>query len=323
MELLEQALKIDPDFAECWAALAEAHLYIAGFTPTLDRIERAQAMADCARKAIALDPAQGHARAMLGVYEFVNHNPIAALDLAYEAHRLAPNDPNVTLRLGIFLLYLGRAGAARPYIEAAVEGDPVHGRNYAALCAVHLCLGDFDKAIAAGRRVADLGFPSPWLAVAYAANGQHERAVKTYYDLRTLFGTTIMRPPGMPPIDDAARDAYFALAAKGICSGNPDVRAAYCAMLDALHQTMADPYDNSIAYPAIFMGYAELVTKVYGEQTSIANVFGLMALWVDVDPIRRTYQHPDFMAFAEHIGFVAAWEKYGWPDLMPVVPGTK
>ena len=323
VDLLEQALKIDPHFAECWAALAEAHLYLAAFTPTLDRLERAKSMADCARRAIALDPAQGHARAMLGVYEFVNRNPAAALDLAYEAHRLAPNDLNVTLRLGIFLMYLGRPNAALPYIETAVEGDPVHGRNYAALCAVHLCLGNFEQAIAAGQRVSDLGFPSPWLAVAYAANGEHERAVKTYYDLRTLLGTTIMRPPGMPPIDDAARDAYFLFAAKGICSGDAEARVAYCRMLDALHLTMADPYDNSIAYPAIFMGHADLVMKVYGEQTSIANVFGLMALWVDIDPIRRTYQHPDFMDFAKRVGFVAAWNKYGWPDLIPGVPVTK
>ena len=39
IDLLEQAVEIDPDFAECWAALAEAHLYIAGFTPILDRVE--------------------------------------------------------------------------------------------------------------------------------------------------------------------------------------------------------------------------------------------------------------------------------------------
>lgn len=323
IELLEQAVTIDPDFAECWAALAEAHLYIAGFTPTLDRIERAGYMADCARRAIALDPEQGHALAMLGVYEFVNRNPVAALDYGYEAHRLAPNDINVALRLGTFLLNLGLAHLALPYIETVVERDPVHARNYAALCAAHLCLGNFAQAIAAGQRMADLGFPAPWLAVAYASNGEHARAVETYWNLRTLLGTMIMRPPGMPPIDDAARDAYFDLAARGICSGDPDARAAYCVMIDALHLTMADPYDNSVAFPAIWMGHAELVMKIYGEQTSLANIFGLMTLWVDVDPIRRTRLHPDFMRFAEHVGYVAAWEKYGWPNTLRPVAETK
>jgi Tfp pilus assembly protein PilF len=322
IERLEQALAIDPDFAECWTALAEAHLYVATFTPRLDRVERASLMADCARKAIALDPAQAYARSLLGVYEFVNHNAVAALDLAYEAYRLAPNESEVAVRLGGFLLFLGHARAALPYLEAAVDRDPVQGRNYAALCAAHLCLGNFDQAIAAGRSMADLGFPAGLLAIAHAANGEHERAVDIYYGLRTLLGSWFMRPPGMPPIDDAARDAYFMLGAKGVCSGDAEARATYCGMLDALHLTMADPYDMSIAYPAIFMGHAELVMKIYGEQANLSNLFGLMTLWADVDPIRRTHQHPDFMAFAERIGFVEAWEKYGWPDLMPADPRT-
>ena len=63
--------------------------------------------------------------------------------------------------------------------------------------------------------------------------------------------------------------------------------------------------------------------KIYGEQTSLANIFGLMTLWADVDPIRRTREHPDFLRFAERVGYVAAWEKYGWPDLMPALTGTK
>lgn len=323
IERLEQALEIDPEFAECWAALAEAHLYSATFTPTPDRLERGEAMAHCARRAIALDPSQGYARVTLAVYEFTRHNAVAALDLAFEAHRLAPNNSEVAVRLGAFLLFLGRPRAALPYIEAAIEGDPVHGRNYATLCAAHLCLGDFDRAVAAGQSMADLGFPAGPLAIAHAARGEHQRAVDIYYDLRMLLGTMIMRPPGMPPIDDAARDAYFLFAAKGVCSGDAEARAAYCRMLDTLHQTMADPYDISIAYPAIFTGHAELVMKIYGEQPNLSNLFGLMHLWADVEPIRRTVEHPDFMAFAEHIGFVAAWEKYGWPDLMPAVSEAK
>lgn len=322
IERLEQALEIDPDFAECWTALAEAHLYIATFTPAPDRVERAQAMAECARKAIALDPTQAYARSLLGVYEFVNHNAVAALDLAYEAYRLAPDESEVAVRLGAFHLFLGHTRAALPFLEAAADRDPVHGRNYAALCAAHLCLGNFDQAIAAGRSMADLGFPAGLLAVAYAANGEHARAVGIYYDMRTLLGTWIMRPPGVPPIDDAARDAYFMMGAKGVCGGDPEARESYCRMLDVLHQTMPDPYDMSIAYPAIFMGHAELVMKIYGEQPNLSNLFGLMNLWADADPIRRTWQHPDFMAFAERTGFVAAWEKYGWPDLMPADPRT-
>lgn len=321
IDRLEQALRIDPDFAECWAALAEAHLYSATFTPTLDRPERAARMADCARRAIELDPSQGHARATLAVYEFTRHNAVEALDLALEARRLAPNDGEVAIRLGQFLLFLGRPRAALPHIEAAIDRDPVHGRNYATLCCAHLCLGDFDRAISAGKSMADLGFPAGPLAIAYAANGEHARATELYYSFRTLLGTMFMPPPGMPPLDDAARDAYFMFAAKGVCSGDPEARAAYCSMLDGLHQVMADPYDISIAYPAVYMGHAELVMKIYREQPNLSNLFGLMSLWSDSDPVRRTVEHPDFMGFAEEIGFVAAWERHGWPERMPTLRG--
>ena len=323
IERLEQALLLDPDFAECWAALAEAHLYSATFTPTLDRQERAEKMAQCARRAIAIDPSQGYARVTLAIYEFTRHHAVAALDLAFEAHRLAPNSSEVSIRLGGFLLFLGRARAALPYIEAAIEQDPVHGRNYVTLCAAHLCLGNFDEAIAAGESLKDLGFPAGPLAVAYAVNGEYERAVETYYGMRTLFGTWVMPPPGIATIDDAARDAYFMFGAKGVCSGEPDAREAYCRMLDALHLTMPDPYDISIAYPAIYTGHAELVMKIYAEQPNLSNLFGLMFLWSDAAPIRQTVEHPDFMVFAERMGFVAAWEKYGWPDRMPEDPRPK
>ena len=316
-DLLTQALEIDLNFAECWAALAETHLYTAVLTPSLERSALAERMADAARKAIALNPESGHARAMLGVYEFINGNPVAALDLAFEAYRLEPTNVDVMVRLGSFLMYIGQTRDAMPYIKAAIERDPVHGRTYIALCAGYHCLGEYDKAIAAGERMVDLGIPGLWLAVAQAANGFHEKAVSTYYDVRALLGTVITRPPGMPPMDDAARDAYFGIAAKGVCSGKIEDRALYCQVLDGLHATMTDPYDPSIAFPAIWMGHAELAIKIYREGMSLANMFGLMTLWSDSDPIHQTRLHPDFMSFAKDIGLVAAWEKYGWPDLMP------
>lgn len=320
IELLETALERDPEFAECWSAIAEAHLYTAVFTPSLERAELAERMAAAARKAISLNPESGHARAMLGVYEFINHNPAGALDLAFEAHRLEPANVDVTVRLGSLLMYIGRTREAMPYIKSAIERDPVHGRTYIALCAGHLCLGEYDEAIVAGQRMVDLGIPGLWFAVMQAAAGLHEKAVETYRGSRVHLGTTIMRPPGMPPMDDAARDAYFDLAAKGVCSGKAEDRALYCQVLDGLNATMADPADPSIAFPAIWMGHAELVMKIYSEQMTLANMFGLMTLWSDSEPIRQTRLHPDFMSFAEDTGMVEAWEKYGWPDLIPTDP---
>lgn len=317
IEFLKQAVELDPDFAECWTALAEAHVNTIVFTPRLDRVARSRLMADCAARAIELDVRQGHAHAMLGIQEWTLGNPVGALDHAYEAYRLEPNNADVTARLGSFLLYIGHSQAALPYIEEAIEQDPVYGRNFAMLCAAQFNLGNLEAALAAGQRMIDLGMPGMWLAVIQAALGQNEKAVETYYRQRLLMNTVILPPAGLAPMTDEARDAYWTIAAKGTCSGKEEDRSNYCRVLDGLHMAMPDPCDPSIAFPAIWMGHAELVMKLYREQIHPANMLGLMSLWTDVEPIRQTRLHPGFLSFAEDIGLIAAWEKYGWPDLLP------
>ncbi|MFP4208769.1 MAG: hypothetical protein ACLFSC_08920 [Wenzhouxiangella sp.] len=317
IELLEKALDLEPEFAAGWTALAEAHAYTAVYTPCLDRVAQSVRMAECASKAIELDPAQGHARALLGIHRWTENDPAGALDLAHEAHRLEPDNPDVTLRLGSFLLYIGRTREALPYIESAIEQDPVNGRNFAMLCVAQMNLGNLEAAIAAGQRMVDLGLPSMWQAVAIAAAGDRELAVEQYWQTRLLMNTVIFPPAGTRPLSGPALNTYWKVAAKGVCSGRKVHRVVYCAMLDYLHASLPDPCDTSIVAPAIWMGYSKMVFKTLGTQVTPANMYCLMSLWADIDPIRQTRIHPEFLPFAERIGLVAAWEKYGWPDLLP------
>ncbi len=322
VELLERSLEIDPEFAECWTALADAHIHNAVYTPCLDRIERSQKAAECGRRAVELDPAQGHALAIQGIHEWTRKNPAGALDLAFEAYAREPHSADVASRLGSFLLYIGRTRDALPFVEAAVEQDPANGRNHAMLSTAHFNLGNIEEAIAAGTCMVDLSLPGMWLAAVRASQGDYRTATEDYYASRTLMNSVILPPAGTQPMADDARDAYWKIAANGCCSGKAEDRAIYSQMLTGLHAAMPDPYDPSIAFPAIWMGHAELVMKLYREQIHPANMFGLMSLWADTDPIRTTREHPDFIDFAEEIGFVAAWDRYGWPDVMPVDPRT-
>jgi TolB-like protein len=317
---LEQALEIDPDFAECWTALANAHIMTAAITPSLERVAQSAEAARCAERAIALDPGQGHACSILGIHEWTRSSPARALEMAFEAYARDPNDADVCSRLGSCLLYLGKSREALPYVEEAVDRDPVYGRNYAMLTSAYLSLGEIDKALVAGQRMADLGTPAIWLALAQFVAGDLRAAERTHYNLRSFLGTTLMSPPGVAPMDDAARDAYFAFGARGIYSGVQADRAAYCQMLGGLHATMPDPYDSTIAFPAIAMGHSDLVMKIYSECIHPSNMFILMSLWIDIDPINRTIRDPRFMDFAERIGMVEAWERFGWPDLIPGDP---
>lgn len=322
IELLEAALVIDPNFAACWTALAEAHVYTAVYTPCLDRLGQSQKMAECAKRAIGLDPNQGHARAMLGIHRWTENDPLGALNLAFEAYRLEPNNPDVLLRLGSFLLYIGRTREALPYVQAAVDQDPVNGRNYAMLSVAHLNLSNIDSAIEAGQRMVDLGLPSMWLGVATAASGDRKLAVDQYRQTMKLMNKTMFPPAGAKPLSGAALYAFWETAARGVCSGQAIPRKLYCVLLDHLHKTLHDPYDISIVQPAIWMGYTDMVFKTLGKQITPANMPCMMSLWADIEPIKQVRLHPDFLSFAEGIGLVAAWERYGWPDLLPAPINT-
>ena len=229
---------------------------------------------------------------------------------------LEPHNPDVVIRLGAFLLYCGRTAEALPYIEAAIDQDPVHGRNFALLSTAYLNSGAINKAISAGQRMTDLGFPSLWLGVATTMAGKHELAVEQYRQTRLLLNTVIFPPAGSVPMSPEALDAFWLMAAKGVCSGAEEDRAQYCNMLEMLYATLPDKYDTTIVMPAIWMGHSDMVFKTIGEQITPANFFCLQGLWADREPINQIRLHPEFLNFAQRIGLTAAWEKYGWPDLL-------
>ncbi len=317
IQFLQQALEIDPLFAEAWVELAEAHHNVAVYTQCFDRNAAAQRMAVCARKAIELSPQLGYPYALLGTYEWTQNNIVGALDFAFKAYRRQPDHPGVAMRVASFLIYCGRTADAVPYVKTALDQDPIDPRKYALLWAVHFGRGDFEEALKAAQRVVDLGWPSTYLAFTSAAMGRNELAIEQYQFTKQLVNTMILPPVGSGPISDDAMDAYWLMAAKGICGCQDADRQIYGQVLEMMYRTLHDKADMAISGPAIFMGNPDLVFKTFGHHLTPANILSLLVLWADVDPIRRVWQHSEFIPFAQRIGMAAAWDKYGWPDLLP------
>jgi TolB-like protein len=317
IHLFEQALELDPDFAECWVALAEAHQLVSVYTQCLDRNAEAARMAECAHRAIALSPKLGYAYSLLGVYELTRFNFVAALDYGYQAYRLDPNDPAVAMRLAYFLIFIGRTRDAAPYIRAALDQDPVDGRKHALVWGVQFGMGDLEAASSSAQRMVDLGMMSTCLAITSAAQGKHDLAIEQYQLTKQKVNDIILPPVGIGIQTPEAMDAYWLVAAKGICSGREEDRQTYFQVLEMLYGVLHDKSDFAISGPAIVTGNAELVFKTFGHCISPSNLMALVPLWTKVDPICRVWQHPEFIPFAQRIGMAAAWDKYGWPDLLP------
>lgn len=317
VNLLSQAVSLDPDFAEAWLLLAELHQLIAIYTACLDRPAESALMAACVERALAIKPDLGQAYSLLGLHRLVQNDFVGALDLAFKGYEMEPNNPQVAMRLGSYLMFCGRTDAGIYYIEEALAQDPIDGRKHMLRGTGRFNRGDIDGAIADYQRSVELGFASIYLAVATAATGQYDLAVEQYMQTRLLLNKSIFPPAGTTPMTPEVMDAYWLVAAKGVCSGKSEDREAYCRTLDYLHLTMHDNGDHAIALPTVFMGYTEMLYKTLGERISPSNIACLISIWADIDPIRQIWQHPEFIPFAQRIGMAAAWDKHGWPDLLP------
>jgi tetratricopeptide (TPR) repeat protein len=317
-ELLGQAVALDPNFAEAWVLLGDVRQRMGIYLVDTDLTEASAIMADCVRKAMAIKPNLGMAYGLLSLHQLTCNNIVGSLDLAFKGYEVEPNNPAVAVRLGGLLLICGLTRKAMRYLDEAIDQDPVDGRHYMVRSAGQLNLGNIDAAIADARRCVDLGFPSMWLGVANAAAGNHDLAVDHYQQSRLMLNNSIPPPVGIVPMSPEVMDAYWLVAAKGVCSGRAEDRETYCRTLDYLHATMVEKEHLAITLPAVFMGYADLLFKTIGTRITLQNLACLMSLWADVDPIRQIWQHPEFIPFAQRIGMAAAWDKYGWPDVLPV-----
>jgi TolB-like protein len=317
-ELLEEAVALDPDFAEAWVLLGDVHQRMGIYLIGIDQTEASTKMANCVRKAMAIKPDLGMAHGLLALHQVTQNDFVGALDLAFQAYSVEPQNPAVAIRLGGLLLFCGLTRQGMRYVHEAVDQDPADGRHYMLRSAGNLNLGNVDAAIADGQRCVDLGFPSMWLGSALAAAGQHDAAVDAYQQTRHLLAKSVPPPSGITPMSPEVLDAYWLVAAKGVCSGIAADRDTYCRTLDFLHTTMVDKEHTAITLPAVLMGHADLFFKTIGTRITLGNVAGLMSIWADIDPIRQIWQHEEFIPFAQRIGMAAAWDKYGWPDLLPV-----
>ena len=318
-ELVKEAVALDPNFAEAWVLLGDIRQRMGIYLVDTDHAEASAIMAECVRKAIAIKPNLGMAYGLLSLHQLTCNNIVGCLDLAFKGYEVEPNNPAVAVRLGGLLLICGLTREAMRYLDEAIDQDPVDGRHYMVRSAGQLNLGDTDAAIADARRCVDLGFPSMWLGVANAAAGNHDLAVDHYQQTRLMLNNSIPPPAGIVPMSPEVMDAYWLVAAKGVCSGRPEDRETYCRTLDFLHATMIEKEHLAITLPAVFMGYADLLFKTIGTRITLQNLACLMSIWADIDPIRQIWQHPEFIPFAQRIGMTAAWDKYGWPDLLRVL----
>ena len=124
IELVEQALELDPEFIDAWMRKAFLHMLGAGFL-TGDESAAAHAAAlEAANRALDLDPNSGHAHAILAVY----HGQLGDwMNSEIEWRRAiglggVPADDAAHY---LVMMAVGHVARAVPALEASLDQDPV------------------------------------------------------------------------------------------------------------------------------------------------------------------------------------------------------
>jgi adenylate cyclase len=178
--LLEQAVKLDPNFATAWTLLARTYLAEAkvGWSDASEALARAEKIVE---KCIALDDTQSdsyHALAGIRILEGRHAEAVAA---AERAVALGPNVADAHGFLGLVLNYVGRPLEAIARVEQAMRLSPVYPDWCLGMLGIsYRLLKRYDEAIAADkerlRRNPLNAFSDIRLAVVYAELGRMDEA---------------------------------------------------------------------------------------------------------------------------------------------------
>lgn len=162
-EEFKRAIKIDPDYAQAHARLAGTYGMMAntGLLTGAEALELGLAHID---RAIELDPYDGFAVAVRGMYNIMERRPDE--NDFIRAIELSPNSPEVLEIYASFLRQQNRPAEALPHLERALELDPLSTMLFHNLGRSLISLGRFEEAAGAFDRIAQIDPGNP-----YAAHG--------------------------------------------------------------------------------------------------------------------------------------------------------
>jgi len=316
VELLEQAVGLDPNFAEAWAWLADAHYSL----PDQSVTRKAKHHFESGRRAVArsmeLDPDAPHVYHAAAYRASVEGRVDQAVAMFHKGHQMDPSDAEMKVAYGIGLNALGLAEQALPLIKEGLAQEPLMPAHLLNQAQCEWALGDVEAAGKTFRRSFELGTPEAVFFEAYrlahvssareaidyvrARKDRLERNITQYFVIPFtwfLFDMALYRKIGM----------FRWMLAN--------------TMPLLLRSGIATPTLSSIALNA-FIGDAKALFRAIRRYPTAHLYVLTQIMMLPTEEARRIRTHKAFPKFADEIGLVKGWQTYGWPDMAQPNPGT-
>jgi len=190
-EVLEQAVRFDPNYAQAWAGKAHAHRTLANFLVGADMHEHYQKSIEAINKALALDENLSEAYSALCENKMYHEYDFAGAERACQ--RAVELDPNSSLAHQIYARYFntrGRHNEAIAEIKTAIDLEPTSLFNQRGLGVALYLARRYEEAVVQLKRVIamDKNFITTyeWLIPALEMQGNHAEAFEWFIEQQNL-----------------------------------------------------------------------------------------------------------------------------------------
>jgi serine/threonine protein kinase/lipopolysaccharide biosynthesis regulator YciM len=191
VEFFQQAISKDPEYAQAYAGMAHAYLWL-GLFGDLSPREAMKKADDAANKAIQLDDSSAEAHAALGYVDLFDWKWRASEQELQRAITLNPNLPQAHLYFGQFLSVQGRMDDAVDEHKRLLQLDPTSLVANQLLCAMYYSSREYDKSIQQCLKVVemypDVSMPHGDLSDDYAQKKNYTKAIQEYQRALSLDG---------------------------------------------------------------------------------------------------------------------------------------
>jgi len=222
MQLLEEAIALDPGFSRAYSLLSTAHFDLVLIGASESPRESLQRALELGKKAIALDDSNSGAHSNLTfTYAYLGEYD-KAISEAEKAISLSPNSAGAYWALGAALLTAGRPQEAIPLLQKSLRLSPIpiHSQVLGVLANSYRQLGQYEEAVALYKKMLHRYGPDHILAhldlaVTFALMDREKEARAEGAEvLRIDPKFSIERYVKPMPMDQSKKDKYIDLLRK-------------------------------------------------------------------------------------------------------------
>lgn len=293
IELLNQALALDPEFARAYAGLAAAYVVLPGYSgESIGEMNEKAAAA--ARQALARDPNLAEAHAVLAEIDSTEGRWADAEAGFFFATSLDPNDASSRQWYSLLLRSTGRLQAALEQAQVALELDPTSPVINANMADTYLPLGYDEKALAYRKTALDLGLDA----------SQNDGSVEQILALRAGDGAAVATFLRSLPEEKRPSDAFIDALAAVIEDRDNWPKLEQVLVAEDLPPEAKFKLNVMLGRPHNAMDIGLALDEPGDLDVSM--------IWMpEAAALRRL---PEFGQLVKGTGLLDYWKQYGWPD---------